>query len=199
LSEYLYRGDFGRKELRDQTNPRKQAAGRLSFEELFARFAPILFAWCAKRCGSREVARDFVSETFAIAWENRESFVDSERAAGPEGWLFGIARNLVSDYWRTQEIDARARRRLGVQLEDSEADHAERCGERITAAQWSAVLDQLLHELPTEQREIVNLYLLRGLSHQECAALAHTNPETTRKRLSRALQTLRARAEGSAL
>jgi hypothetical protein len=61
-----------------------------------------------------EVALDLVAETFASVVRDRRQF----RGEGDEAataWVYGIARNLLSNWYRRGEVERRAMRRLGVE------------------------------------------------------------------------------------
>jgi DNA-directed RNA polymerase specialized sigma24 family protein len=73
-----------------------------------------MLAWAIRAGVSQSDAVELVGEVFARAWISRRRYRDpGDGSATP--WLFGIARNVVADGRRRAAIDARARRRLGMQ------------------------------------------------------------------------------------
>jgi len=90
------------------------AAEPRAFGELFDRHALAMLAWAIRAGVSQSDAVELVGEVFARAWISRRRYRDpGDGSATP--WLFGIARNVVADGRRRAAIDARARRRLGMQ------------------------------------------------------------------------------------
>lgn len=84
---------------------------------LFTRHAEELLGYCARRTLQAEVAVELVGETFAQAFMHREDFRgQGDRAA--IGWIYGIARRQLADYFRRGQVHRRALQRLGVTTPD---------------------------------------------------------------------------------
>ncbi|HEV2703374.1 MAG TPA: RNA polymerase sigma factor [Steroidobacteraceae bacterium] len=97
------------------------------------------------------------------------------------GWMFGIVRNAWID-----EARARARRRrvfvpeeLGEQVADPNS----------TQAQMLPV-QQAMERLPDEQREVIGLVLIEGLSYREAADIVGVPVGTITSRLARGREAL---------
>jgi RNA polymerase sigma-70 factor (ECF subfamily) len=97
------------------------------------------------------------------------------------GWMFGILRNAWID-----EARARARRRrifvpeeLGEQVADPQG----------TQAQILPV-EQAMERLPDEQREVIGLVLIEGLSYREAADIVGVPVGTITSRLARGREAL---------
>src|SRR6478672_378509 len=74
-----------------------------AFRELYDRYAGRVHGYHLRRTRDLHAAHDLTAETFAQAWLARRRFRD--RAGGSAGpWLFGIARNLVSQSVRRRRI-----------------------------------------------------------------------------------------------
>src|SRR5689334_16380102 len=84
-----------------------------AFEAFYRRWATPLHAWLRQSVSDPEVANDLTAETFAQALLGLASF-RGEHAGSGAAWLWGIARNLVRQHFRTARLDASARQRLGV-------------------------------------------------------------------------------------
>jgi RNA polymerase sigma-70 factor (ECF subfamily) len=120
-----------------------------------------------------------------IAIERGLARSDQLRDGAPlAGWMFGILRHAWID-----EARARARRNrvfapqeLGEQVADPSSAHAE-----------VLPVQQAMGRLPDEQREVVSLVLIEGLSYREAADIVGVPVGTVTSRLARgreALQTL---------
>lgn len=69
-----------------------------AWAELYRRAYPRLFAYARRRLASEQQAEDAVSETMMRAMAGIGTFRWS--GAGFDGWLFGIARNVVFEMYR---------------------------------------------------------------------------------------------------
>lgn len=97
------------------------------------------------------------------------------------GWMFGIVRNAWIDEVRSRVRQQRifAPEALGEHIADPVADQA----------QWLPV-QQALSRLPDEQREVIGLVLIEGLSYKEAADIVGVPVGTITSRLARAREAL---------
>jgi RNA polymerase sigma-70 factor (ECF subfamily) len=117
-----------------------------------------------------------------IAIERALARYEQRHAGAPlVGWMFGILRNAWID-----ETRARARRRrvfapeeLGEQVADPHSAHAQ-----ILPVQ------QAMERLPDEQREVIGLVLIEGLSYREAADILGVPVGTVTSRLARGREAL---------
>ena len=105
------------------------------------------------------------------------------------GWMFGILRNAWIDETRgrTRRNRVFASEELGEHVADPTSAHSE-----ILPVQ------QALQRLPDEQREVIGLVLVEGLSYNEAAQIIGVPVGTVTSRLARgrtALQTMLADGE----
>ena len=134
--------------------------------------------------GDRDEADDVVEETFWQAWKTAGNY--NGHRASPAGWLLMIARTRALDLLR-----ARRRRRNGTAS-------AVAGGEGPVAAQPSHPdfhpgLALALKDLPPEQREVIELAFLDGLSHGEIADRTTQPVGTVKTRIRLAMDKLRRR------
>lgn len=158
-----------------------------SFAEFYRRHARRLAGWLVRATGDPEVAADLTAETFAAALIGRRRY-DPERGA-PVTWLYGIAANKLSDWRRRGYAEDRARRRLGmerIELDAEDVAELERLGSEVS-------LVELLEELPGEQREALRARLLDERDYADIAGAAGVSEPVVRKRVSRGVAGLRAR------
>lgn len=157
-----------------------------AFGVLFERHAESLLGYFARRTLDAEAAAELTAETFAEAFASRRRFRDK----GTEGmaWLYGIGRNLLSRYFRSGAVDARARRRLGMPERTVGTDDYERIEELIDFDEMAHLIRVALAELSADQREAVRLRAINGLSYREVAEKVGINEQTARARVSRGLR-----------
>jgi RNA polymerase sigma-70 factor, ECF subfamily len=120
-------------------------------------------------------AEDAVQEAFCRAWQRRRRLSEY---ANPEAWVRTVAYRIAVSSWRKATHRVLAHRRHGVEVDvpGASPDHV-----ALVAA---------LRELPYEQRRLIVLYHLVGLSIAEIAAETDLPVGTVKSRLSRGRQAL---------
>ncbi|SPL88418.1 RNA polymerase ECF-subfamily sigma factor [[Actinomadura] parvosata subsp. kistnae] len=155
------------------------------FGELFSRHASRLHAYIRRRLGS-VLADDLVSETFAIAFRQRERY---DGRADFSAWLWGIASNLIAKHHRHETRMYRAFARTGV--DPAEDGVAERAGDRAEAAVLGPQLARALASLGTQERNAVLMLAWGELSYTEIATVLDLPLGTVKAKIHRARKKLR--------
>lgn len=159
--------------------------------ELFGQHAREILGFLARRTSNPEAAVDLLAETFAEAFEGRGEFRGNDPSS-ERAWLFAIARNQLTDHFRSEKAHGSAVRRLGIErreLTDSEYDRIEELAGTYELREL--VADQV-ERLPVEQQDAVRLRLIDELSYEEVAERLGITQQAARARVSRGLRTLRA-------
>jgi RNA polymerase sigma factor (sigma-70 family) len=156
------------------------------FGALFERHAEPMLAFFARRTLDAETAAELVAETFAEAFSSRSRFRD--QGVDGAGWLYGIGKHLLSRYFRTGAVEARARRRLGMPERTVNDDDYERIEELIDFERVGDVILEALSTLPEEQRRAVRLRVIDGSSYRRVAETLGCTEATARARVSRGLR-----------
>ena len=154
-----------------------------AFRALYNRYTEQINGYHLRRCRNEQAALDLTAETFAQAWCARRAFRDEAGgSAGP--WLYGIARNVLLQSVRRERLEDGARQRLAM-LEQT--DHPPAAPEQS----WLKGVDELLDELPADQRSALELRVLEDLPYESVASRLSITPENARTRVHRALSALR--------
>lgn len=151
-----------------------------AFAAFYRRHVRRVMAFCARQAAADDVG-DLVSEVFATALLYRRRFDPARGTAA--GWLVGIASNKLADARRRGAVEARTYRRIGgrrLQLEVAELES-------------NLGSEDLLQDLPDDQRRAVSARVISDHSYEQIARAENVSPEVARKRVSRALRTLRSR------
>jgi RNA polymerase sigma factor (sigma-70 family) len=156
------------------------------FGALFERHAEPMLAFFARHTLDAETAAELVAETFAEAFSSRSRFRD--QGVDGAGWLYGIGKHLLSRYFRTGAVEARARRRLGMPERTVNDDDYERIEELIDFERVGDVILEALSTLPEEQRRAVRLRVIDGSSYRRVAETLGCTEPTARARVSRGLR-----------
>lgn len=69
-------------------------------DELFDRYYREIYAYIYRQCGERELAMDLTQDTFVAAFRGMYGF--DGRKAEFRTWLYHIAANKVTDYYRSR-------------------------------------------------------------------------------------------------
>jgi RNA polymerase sigma-70 factor (ECF subfamily) len=128
-------------------------AGR--FAELYERNFERVYAYVARRVGSREEADDVTAEVFHQALANLARF--EWRGVAFAAWLLRMAANAIADRWHT------ARRESG----EPEREPTDPAG--CDDIERRAMLFQLVDTLPDDQRRVV---VGRFVEQQSIAGMA---------------------------
>jgi DNA-directed RNA polymerase specialized sigma24 family protein len=85
-----------------------------AFSELYTRHVGDVHAWLSRRLAW--AASDLTAETFARALLSIDRFRDDHDGSALP-WLLGIARKVLADTVRRDQVETRARERLGLPLD----------------------------------------------------------------------------------
>jgi RNA polymerase sigma-70 factor (ECF subfamily) len=157
-----------------------------AFGELYRRHASTVHGWFRRRL--EWAASDLTAEAFAQAWLSRRSFRDeADGSALP--WLLGIARNVARESARRNEVETRARRRLGLPTDLASEDGYDAVDNRLSPRM---ALTDALETLSDHEREALELRVVDELPYADVAAKLGVRPAAARLRVSRALRRLSA-------
>jgi RNA polymerase sigma factor (sigma-70 family) len=172
---------------------RTRAGDREAFGVLYERRHELVLAFLLKRTRNPEVAMDLMAETFAaslLALTDRPPEIDGSAAP----WLLTIARNALIDSYRRGRVESAARRRLALEpLEIGDSD-VERV---LQLAAETDLLVRLADELPPDQFDALRARVLDERGYGEIARQLECSAAVVRKRVSRAISTLRQAGEVS--
>jgi len=167
--------------------PQKQKADNIEkrehLEKLYGNHADEIFRFALYKLSDREKAKDVVQDTFVKIWGHIST--NSEILQNPRAFLFKIAKNLVIDSYRKvkpMSIDA-----LEEILHFDISDNHQAKDEMHDAVDMSIVLDAL-NVLDAEDRDIVIMRYMDGLSVKEIADITGQRENTVSVKIHRALK-----------
>jgi RNA polymerase sigma-70 factor, ECF subfamily len=162
-----------------------QAGERRAIEELLARYEERIYRFGLRMCGDEDSAREVLQETLLAAFRNLPGF---RADASLSTWLYQIARSFCIK----QRRGVRPMAPIDAALADSAPPpdaqaHAREIGEALAAA---------IAALPPEQREVLVLRDVEGLSAQDAADVVGIEVGALKSRLHRARMALRSQLAG---
>jgi RNA polymerase sigma-70 factor, ECF subfamily len=153
-----------------------------SFEVLYRRSFPRVYAYVASLLRDRAAAEDVTAQAFERAYRKRRSFRPSRGSA--DAWLMGIARNAALDELRRRRRTARLEHEPEDPLPAAPDDEVERGLRR-------ASVRAALEKLDPRDRDLIALRFAAGLSHAEIARVLGMSETNAGTKLHRAIETLR--------
>ena len=160
-------------------NPHKE------FSKIYDKCIDKIYRFIFLKVNSQEIAQDLSSETFLRGWE---AYKSNPKIDNPSAFLYRIARNLVTDYYRqkarTQFVSPEA-----VPIIDPNPGIEEKAVLNSDLNQIKAVLAGLKEDY----QDVIIWRYLDDLSIAEVAKMLDKSEEATRVTLHRALKALRAK------
>ena len=161
-----------------------------AFNLLVEKYQQQVYNFALRMLGSAEAAADVTQEAFLSAFRNMARF----RGGSFRGWLFRIVSNACYDELRSRQRQPSTS--LEALMEDSGnpidfPNGAESPEDRTLRLELAWYLQRALQALPPDQRMVVLLCDVHGLSYEEIAEVTGTNLGTVKSRLSRGRAHLR--------
>ena len=151
------------------------------FSKAYRSYQPRIYRFLFWRTRDEAISQDLTSNVFEKAWRSRASF----RGGSVQAWLYRIARNTLTDHWRSKRA---------VPLEDASQlvdETAPSMAEKLDMEQQVAELRSALRVLPGEMRTLVELRFIEGLSARDVAARLGMTEGNVRVVQYRALKRIR--------
>ncbi|HEX6928356.1 MAG TPA: RNA polymerase sigma factor [Gammaproteobacteria bacterium] len=154
-----------------------------ALERLYAEYRPRIHRFLARLGCPEEDFDEVCNEVFFLVWRKASTY---NRSAKVSTWVLGIARNkglkLRERKWRATE------RSTDIALERL-AEPALGDAARLELRQW---LEIALAMLPDDQRMVLELTFIEGLSYREIAELMDCPVNTVKTRMFNARRKLKA-------
>lgn len=163
----------------------------VAFRVFYDRWSESVLAYFQRRVGEPQLALDLTAETFATVFEKRTSF--RWRGSSPGAWVFGIAKNVLRRYFRTQAIQRRAIDRLGVQLPAYDDLALRRVEELVDNADVRRLVQDALADAKESDRRVLELRFVEGRPFDEIAEALGCTVNAARVRCHRAVTRLERR------
>jgi RNA polymerase sigma factor (sigma-70 family) len=157
--------------------------------ELYERMSGALLVFFARRAFDGEVALDLTAETFARVLESRRRFRgrDDREAVS---WVWGIARNVLGEYFKRGRVERRALRRVGLAPPAVSDEEIERIEQLAGVDELRSAVAEALGELGDDQRHALRLRVVEELEYPLVARRLGVSEATARARVSRGLRRL---------
>ncbi|HXQ00636.1 MAG TPA: sigma-70 family RNA polymerase sigma factor [Solirubrobacteraceae bacterium] len=164
-----------------------QGGNAEAFELVYDRHCDVAFSLAYRICGRRASAEDVLQEAFLAAWRSGARY-DRQRGS-VRNWILRIVRNRAIDALRRGSV--RDRHNLddeGIVERLPAEEHTE---ERVLQLEQEGAVKDLLKELPSEQRRVIELAYFGGFTHTEIATMLEMPIGTIKGRMRLGLAKMR--------
>jgi RNA polymerase sigma-70 factor (ECF subfamily) len=174
----------------DRLAKRAQRGDAQAFASLYRQSHPLVMRFLSRRLGDAATAEDLCAKTFERVVGKLGSF-DGKKGVF-EAWVIRIARNALIDHLRAQ------RQSMGESALEGLVEHGPDPLQQVLQGERMRHLGELLQSCSAQERELIALRYGDGLRHRAIAELLGISEAAVRKRLSRAISTLRQRSRALA-
>jgi len=153
---------------------------RFAFNTLVERYGPRLYNFICRMVSDFSLAQDILQETLLRVYKKRGM---GDRIRDFRSFVYAMAANLARDELRKQ------RRRVtpeDPQAIDCVGDESARPDLKVEKQELRRRIELAIHALPREQREVIVLRDMEGLSYEEVRRILGLRMGTVKSRLNRA-------------
>jgi RNA polymerase sigma-70 factor, ECF subfamily len=158
-----------------------------AFEVVFDRHCDAAFSLAYRMCGRRSTAEDVVQEAFLSLWRSGARY-DPARGS-VRSWVLGVVRNRAIDLFRRDTV--RSGRDINADGVVARIPAPEDTASEVQRRQDAAEVRIALHELPSDQRQVIELAYFGGFTHSQIAELLELPTGTVKGRMRLGLTKLR--------
>jgi RNA polymerase sigma-70 factor (ECF subfamily) len=158
-----------------------------AFEVIFDRHGDAAFSLAYRMCGRRAMAEDVVQEAFLSLWRSGARY---DRGRGSvRSWVLSVVHHRAIDAFRRDA--SRTSRDVGDEGLAERMPAAERTEAEVERRDEANQVRTALGELPSEQRQVIELAFFGGFSHTQIAEMLKLPAGTVKGRMRLGLTKLR--------
>ncbi len=153
---------------------------------LYSRHYDAVYRYCYYRLSEAGLAQDLTADVFVRMVERLEAY--QRRGRPLLAWLYAVARNLISDHFRSasRRVDVALHQTAGLAPDDGE-DMIDNLHHRLEADR----LARAMRGLTEDQRQVILLKFIENLGNTEIAAMMVKSEGAVKSLQHRALDALR--------
>ena len=179
-----------------------KAEDKTAFDKLVLKYKNKVFNLCYRMLGNYEDANDSAQDTFVKVFCSLDKFrMESTFST----WLYRIAVNTCKNKFVSVEYRYREKTvRIDDPDESEEGSHKIEIrdeslspGAELERKEKEALIQKAIAALPKEQKAVVVLRDINGMSYEEVAKVTGYNLGTVKSKLARARQALREKLRGA--
>lgn len=168
--------------LRAEAMPTDELSSSSRFDSLYRAYADAIRGYCIRRLGVEDAA-DATADVFVVVWHR---LLDCPEGDEARPWIYGVARNIVSNRRRAGERSVALLRAVqAVSAPDQPGPESL----AVRRAEYRE-LDKALAKLPSRYREALILAEWDGLDRETIARIEGVSRAAIDQRISRAYRKL---------
>jgi len=156
------------------------------FSKIYDEHVAKIYRFVYLKVGTQETAEDLSSEVFMRAWS---SFAKPPAIKNIQAFLYGIARNVVADYYRKKG------RVQVVSIEETVIVSPESLEEQASLSMDIENIQKVLKELSDDYQNLIIWRYIDELSISEIAQITGKTEDNVRVGVHRALQAVKEKIE----
>jgi len=158
-----------------------------AFEVVFDRHADAAFSLAYRMCGRRSTAEDVVQDAFLSLWRSGGRY-DRQRGS-VRSWVLGTVHNRAIDLFRRESV--RTGQDVNAEGIVERMPAAENIEDQVQTREDAVEVRTALRELPSDQRQVIELAYFGGFTHNEIASMLQLPAGTVKGRMRLGLTKLR--------
>ena len=155
-----------------------------AFRIVFDHYKEPFLAMAFKMTHSADTAEEIVQEVFVTLWVKRKLVAI---AKNPKGYVFTILHNCIYAHFRKLVLE----RQLKSKMAHGEEQSENRIENLLLEKENTTIIENVISQLPPQQKLIYRLARQQGLSREEIALQLKISPNTVKNHLSAAMDNLR--------
>jgi RNA polymerase sigma-70 factor (ECF subfamily) len=155
------------------------------YQKLYLQFVKPLIQYITMFTRSEVLAEELAQDILAMVWINRQKI---NPAKNIKGYLFTIARNTITDYYRKQKVHTNY---LSYQTCTEESTHP--TDSFLIAKDIERFIKHLVDQMPRQRKKIFELSYRNGWSSGEIAEHLSLSKKAVEKQISYARKVIRER------
>lgn len=160
-----------------------QAGDISAFGDLYQRYQEVIYRYVLARVPDATTAEDLTEVVFLNAYEALDRYED--RGAPYTAFLYRVARNLITDFYRKRKEE------VSLEAVSGQVSEVVQLDEKMVRREGHKELREALEGLREDYREVIRLRVILELSTTEVADWMDRSEGAVRVLLHRALNALR--------
>lgn len=149
------------------------------FETLVKEYYQEIYHFCFYKTGDAESAYDCTQETFLHVIRFLDGYTERNHF---RAWIFGIARNVCSDFFRSRKF---------VTMEEEALEGVQKEEEGYRRAEMRDSVQAALNRLPEMQKDVIILRFYYDMKLKEIAAVVGAGIPTVKSRLKQGMDKMK--------
>jgi RNA polymerase sigma-70 factor (ECF subfamily) len=163
-----------------------------AFKSLYDLYSRQLLNFILQYLKETGEAEEILQDVFLSVWEGRKSLQVDKSV---KSYLFRIAVNKVYNHLKRRVVE----RKYQYYLSNNEHTSENNIEDKIYFSELKETIDQILGQLPVQQRRIFRLSRLEGMSHDEIAKKFNISVWTVENQIYRAGKFVKSKLSGDSL